>query len=66
MIHSAVGCGVTLQCRILRRWCSMTKKQYSIRNVTVGTVKKSKWNADPESTLVYGFAQQNKARPENR
>src|SRR6516164_11322104 len=36
------GSEVTLQCRILRRWCSMTKKQYSIRNVTVGTVKKSK------------------------
>jgi len=43
MIPSAVGCGVTLPCRILRRWCSMTKKQYNTRNVTVGTVKK--WKA---------------------
>src|SRR6516164_6161327 len=40
-IHSTVGCWVTLQCRILRRSCSMTKKQYSTRKVTVGTVKKS-------------------------
>jgi hypothetical protein len=25
-----------------RRWCSMTKKQYSRRKLSVGTVKKSK------------------------
>ena len=36
------GCGVTLKCRILRRSCSMTKKQYTTRNVAVGTVKRSK------------------------
>ena len=40
--QSAVGCWVTLQCRILLRPCSMTKKQYSNWNVSVGTVKKSK------------------------
>ena len=34
--------GVTLRCRIFLRPCSMTKKQYSSLNVTVGTVKKSK------------------------
>src|ERR1019366_1146981 len=33
-IHSAVGCCVTLQWRILRRSCSMTKKPYITRNVT--------------------------------
>src|SRR5882757_7378237 len=27
--HSALGCRVTLKCRILRRPCSITKKQYS-------------------------------------
>src|SRR5215470_16744274 len=27
--HSALGCRVTLKCRIRRRPCSMTKKQYS-------------------------------------
>ena len=42
MTQSAVGCWVTLKCRILRRSCSMTKKQYKTRNVAVGTVKKSK------------------------
>jgi hypothetical protein len=40
--HSAVGCRVTLKCKILQRPCSITKKQYSSLNVTVGTVKKSK------------------------
>ena len=40
--HSALGCRVTLKCRILRRPCSMTKKQYNNWNVNVGTVKKSK------------------------
>ena len=40
--HSAVGCRVMLKCKILRRPCSITKKQYSRLNVTVGTVKKSK------------------------
>jgi hypothetical protein len=29
-----------MKCRIRRRPCSMTKKQYSKWNVTVGTVKK--------------------------
>ena len=33
---------VTLKCRILRRWWSMTKKQYNKRKVGVGTVKKSR------------------------
>src|SRR5262245_27620404 len=31
-----------LKCRIFRRPCSMTKKQYSSLEVTVGTVKKSR------------------------
>ena len=35
-------CRVTLKCKILQRPCSITKKQYSSLNVTVGTVKKSK------------------------
>src|SRR5437763_15022136 len=39
--HSALGCRVTLKCRILRRPWSMTKTQYSNWNVNVGTVKKS-------------------------
>src|SRR5262245_19074665 len=39
---SFYGCGVTLKCRILRRPCSMTKKQYNTRNVAVGTVKRSR------------------------
>jgi len=37
-----LGWPVTLRCRILLRPSSMTKKQYSSLNVTVGTVKKSK------------------------
>src|SRR5215831_12491782 len=41
MTQSSVGWRVTLQCRILRRPCSMTKKQYNSWNVNVGTVKKS-------------------------
>ena len=36
-----IGCSVTLKWRILRRLCSMTKKQYKTRKVRVGTVKKS-------------------------
>src|SRR5215831_2793312 len=40
--HSAVGCRVTLKCRIFRRPCSMTKKQCNSLNVTDGTAKKSK------------------------
>jgi hypothetical protein len=27
---------VVLKCRIRRRWCSITKTQYSFRNVNVG------------------------------
>jgi hypothetical protein len=40
-IQGPVGCSVTLKWRILRRSCSMMKKQYKTRNVRVGTVKKS-------------------------
>src|SRR5262249_8986139 len=39
--HSAVGCRVTLKCRIFRRPCSITKKQCNSLNVSDGTVKKS-------------------------
>ena len=46
-IHSAVGCWVTLQSGILRRWCWMTKKPYSTRNVTVGTVKPREFEGYP-------------------
>jgi hypothetical protein len=36
-----LGCSVTLQCRIRRSSCAMTKKQYRTPKVSVGTVKKS-------------------------
>ncbi|HXF13376.1 MAG TPA: hypothetical protein VN517_09495 [Terriglobales bacterium] len=39
--HMLGGCFVTLKCRIRRRPCPMTKKQWSTPNVIVGTVKKS-------------------------
>ena len=45
---------MTLQCRIFRRSCSMTKKQYSMRNVTVGTVKKSQNGQDLTVILQKG------------
>ena len=35
------GCFVTWQWRIRRRSCAMIKKQYSVPNASVGTVKKS-------------------------
>src|ERR1700676_141747 len=38
--QTGVGSRVTLKCRILRRWCSMTKKHESSWKVNVGTVKK--------------------------
>src|SRR3984893_6114675 len=34
--HAGVGSRVTLKCRILRRWCSMTKKHESRWKVNVG------------------------------
>jgi len=40
-IYLLVGCSVTLTCKIRRRSWLITKKQYSTRNVIVGTVKKS-------------------------
>jgi len=40
--QSADGCRVTLKCRIRRRPCSITKRQYNTRNAAVGTVNKSK------------------------
>src|SRR5216684_4003364 len=39
--QAAVGSRVTLKCRIVRRWCSMTKKHESSWKVNVGTVQKS-------------------------
>src|SRR5260370_39508184 len=39
--EGGVGSGVTLKCRILRRWCSMTKKHESSWKVNVGTGTKS-------------------------
>ena len=39
--QALVGCLVTRKCRIRRRSCAMTKKQYSTPKVIVGTVKKS-------------------------
>ena len=41
MVQVLFGCLVTLQCRMRRRSCAMTKKQYSTPNVRVGTVKRS-------------------------
>ena len=41
MTHTLVGFLVTLQRRIRRRSCAITKKQYSAPKVSVGTVKKS-------------------------
>src|ERR1019366_6445043 len=37
--QSALGLRVTLQCRIRRRWWPITKKQYRMPKVRVGTVK---------------------------
>ena len=39
--QSEFGCGVTWKCKILRRACSITNKQYNTWKLTVGTVKKS-------------------------
>jgi hypothetical protein len=39
--QALVGCLVTWQCRIRRRSCAITKKQYGMSKVIVGTVKKS-------------------------
>jgi len=44
--HSAVGCAVTLACRMRRRWCDSTTRTKSTRPVSVGTVKKSIEAAD--------------------
>ena len=39
--QALVGCLVTWQCRIRRRSCAITKKQYGMSKVIVGTVKRS-------------------------
>jgi hypothetical protein len=36
--HAGVGSRVTLKCRIVRRWCWMTKKHESSWKVNVGTL----------------------------
>ncbi len=41
LVHCAVGCSVTLKCRIFRDATSSTKSTRSSRNVADGTVKKS-------------------------
>src|SRR5262249_60089487 len=41
MVHRAVGCSVTLQCRILRVPTSMITKTYNTRKRAVTTVAKS-------------------------
>jgi hypothetical protein len=43
LLHHPLGVRAAsyVECRILRRPCSMTKKQYSSLKVSVGTVKKS-------------------------
>jgi len=46
-VHADVGCGVTLTCRMRRRSWARTTKTNSIRQVSVGTAKKSMATVEP-------------------